>query len=109
MRWYLPFSLLNIVAMTFPFGSKYVNVEALSFRINEDEAWTNDLHMANKLRLIGGWRIDPRFSVFAGLTLNVFVSRFNNGGHIAVASLYDRRKDNSWIRIWPGFVAGVQF
>jgi hypothetical protein len=92
-----------------PFGSKFVNVEALSFHINEDEGWTEELHMVSKIRLIGGWEVNPSFSVFAGVTLNVFVSQFDDGSHIALGSLYDKNWDDTWIRMWPGFVAGVQF
>ncbi|MFC1718725.1 hypothetical protein ACFL6S_34050 [Candidatus Poribacteria bacterium] len=92
-----------------PFGSKFVNIEALSFHVNEDKAWENDLHMINKLRLIGGWEVNPKLSVFAGLTLNVFVSEVNDGDHIATGSFYDHDGDDTWVRMWPGFVAGVQF
>jgi hypothetical protein len=92
-----------------PFGSKFVNIEALSFHVNEGEAWENDLHMINKLRLIGGWEINPRLSVFAGLTLNVLVSQVNDGDHMAIGSFYDHTGDDTWVRMWPGFVAGVQF
>jgi len=94
-----------------PFGSKFINVEALSFQINEDEAWTDDLHMVNKLRLIGGWEVNSRLAVFAGVTLNVFVSQVNDGDQIAIASFYDSAndEDDRWVRMWPGFIAGVQF
>jgi len=92
-----------------PFGSKYINIEALSFGINEGEAWTEDVHMVNKLRLIGGWEATPNISVFAGLTLNVFVSEVNDGSHIATGSFYDHEGKDKWVRMWPGFVAGVQF
>lgn len=95
-----------------PFGSKFVNVEVLSFDINENnenEAWTDDLHMINKLRLIGGWQVNSGLSVFAGLTLNVFVSQFNDGDHIAWESFFDYDGDDTCVRMWPGFVAGVQF
>jgi hypothetical protein len=90
-------------------GPKFVNIEALSFHISEDDGWTDELHDISKLRLIGGWEVDPRFSLFAGVTLNVFVSRINDGRHIAMGSLYDRRGDSTWVRMWPGFVAGIQF
>jgi hypothetical protein len=92
-----------------PFGSKYINIEALSFGINEGEAWTEDVHMINKLKLIGGWEATPHVSVFAGLTLNVFVSQVNDGSHIATGSFYDHEGTDTWVRMWPGFVAGVRF
>lgn len=94
-----------------PFGSKFVNVEALSFQINEGEAWTDETHVLNKFRLIGGWQVQPRLAVFAGVTLNVFVSQVNDGDHIAIGSFYDSVNDDGdrWVRMWPGFVAGVQF
>jgi hypothetical protein len=92
-----------------PIESRYVNIEAIHSHINEDEAWTEDLHQINSLRLIAGWHIDPRISVFAGVTMNVFVSQFNDGSHIAYGSLYEETGGDTWVRMWPGFVAGVQF
>jgi hypothetical protein len=92
-----------------PLGVGFANIEALSFHINEDEIWTEEFHNLNKLRVIYGWEIDPRFSIFAGATLNVFVSQFNDGDHISISSIYDRSGDDTWVRIWPGFVAGIQF
>ena len=97
-----------------PHGSRFVNVEALSFQVYEDIAeadrWNDKIHLISKLRLIGGWEINPRFSAFAGLTLNVFVSEVNDGEHIAIASFYEYNDaDKRWVRMWPGFVAGIQF
>ena len=98
-----------------PRGSKFVNIEALSFQVYEDiaevDGWDNKIHTISKLRLIGGWKIKPRISVFAGLTFNVFVSDVSDGENIATASFYDSVNDTNdrWVRMWPGFVAGVQF
>ena len=100
------------IGVHMPSGSKYVdyiNIEALSFHINEDESWTDELHMINQLRLIGGWELNRNMSAFAGLTLNVFVSQLNDGDHIGMASFFDYDGDDTWVRIWPGVVAGVQF
>ena len=92
-------------------GSRFVNLELLSFHVNEGEAWTEELHRINEFRLIAGWEVVPRISVFAGLTLNTFISNVNDGDHIAVGSFVDISNDDEprWLRIWPGFVAGVQF
>ncbi len=48
-------------------------------------------------------------SLFAGVTLNVFVSEVNDGDHIGVASFFDYDGNDAWVRMWPGVVAGVQF
>ena len=100
--------LLELKSLTKKFGGIFA-VYDLSFHVNEGEAWESDLHMINKLRLIGGWEVNPKLSVFAGLTLNVFVSEVNDGEHISTGSFYDHEGDDTWVRMWPGFVAGVQF
>ena len=98
-----------------PRGSKFVNVEALGFQVYEDiaeaDGWDDKTHTISKIRLIGGWEIKPRISVFAGLIFNVFVSNVNDGENIAIASFYEYTddEDKRWVRMWPGFVAGVQF
>lgn len=97
------------IGVHFPYGSKFVNIEALGFHINEDEIWTDDIHRIDKLRFIGGWDLNRNLSAFFGVTLNVFVSQYNNGDHISIASLVKYNGDKTWVRIWPGFVAGIQF
>ena len=97
------------IGIHIPSGSTYINIEALSFHVNEDEWWTEDLQSINKLRLIGGWEVNPSLAVFAGLTLNVIVSDVNNGNHSDWASFLDHDGSGTWVRIRPGVVAGVQF
>jgi len=92
-----------------PRGLYFFNIEALNYQLNEGERWEEDLHQISKLRLIGGRQINPRVAVFAGVTLNVFVSNVNDGSRYNLGSIFKWSGDDEWVRIWPGFVLGVQF
>lgn len=94
-----------------PVGRHGVNIDLLHYKLNEGEAWTDELHMLSKLRLTFGARLHDQVSVFAGVTGNVVVSRLNDGSHLGFSgrSVYARKEGDTWIRIWPGFVAGVTF
>ena len=92
-----------------PRGSRYVDIEALSSHVNEGEAWTEELHLLSGLRLIGGWQINPAYSVFAGVTLNVLVSEHNDGSHMDTVSIFERDGNRTHVRMWPGVIAGVRF
>ena len=66
-------------------------------------------HNLNKLRLGFGWERHKWFSVFGGVSLNFLVSdRWDTSDF---GSGFDRvyRGDDTTVRIWPGFFAGVQF
>jgi len=53
-----------------------------------------------------GWLFPPDFAIFAGPTLNIFTSDVYDGRSIAA---YDFTiVDNDNLKIWPGFVIGIQ-
>ena len=94
-----------------PVGRVSLGVDGLHYKINEDEWWTDELHILNKLRVTVNLRLHDQFSLFAGVTGNVLVSRLNDGAHLDMTSeaLYDTKHDDTWVRIWPGIVAGMTF
>ena len=63
----------------------------------------------NKLRLAFGWERHKWFSVFGGVSLNFLVSDRRDTSDFGYGFDYVYRSDDTTIRIWPGFFAGVQF
>ena len=91
-------------------GDSFLDIDALFHHLNEGEAWTADLNLLSTLRVVGGWRIEPRLALLAGLSFNVLTTRIADGvqyplvGEAALAE-----DDDLIVRGWPGLVVGVQF
>ena len=92
-----------------PLGSGFLGIEALHYKLNEDEIWNDDLHMFSRFQITAGWQIRQRLALYAGASLNVFVSQLNDGSHLGLESVYDTREGDTWVRMWPGFTVGIQF
>ena len=77
---------------------------------SEEDTWWYDEHtVLNKLRLGFGWEQHKWFSVFGGVSFNFLVSDRRDTSDFGYG--FDRvyRSDDTTVRIWPGFFAGVQF
>ena len=63
----------------------------------------------NKLRLAFGWERHKWFSVFGGVSLNFLVSDRWDTSDFGFG--FDRvyQREDTTVRVWPGFFAGVQF
>ena len=75
----------------------------------EDAGWYDEHTVLNKLRLAFGWERHKWFSVFGGVSLNFLVSDRRDSSDFGYR--FDRvyRRDDTTVRVWPGFFAGVQF
>ena len=75
----------------------------------EDTWWYDEPAVLNKLRVAVGWEKHKWFSVFGGVSLNFLVSDRRNTSDFGFG--FDRvyRRDDTTVRVWPGFFAGVQF
>ncbi len=64
----------------------------------------------NRLKIIGGWQVIPKLAIMAGPTFNYFVSETRDGSDLPIfdATIYSTKSGDNWIRIWPGFIAGIQ-
>ena len=72
--------------------------------------WEYSEHTAlNKLRLGFGWEQHKWFSVFGGVSLNFLVSDRWDTSDFGYGFEHVYRSDDTTVRIWPGFFAGVQF
>ncbi|MCR6639185.1 MAG: STN domain-containing protein [Sporocytophaga sp.] len=101
-----------------------VNIDAISYHINEDGLWTNKLNILNQLRVNVGVALGERTTVFFGPTFNVMVSQIFDGdkneygSNIAPWTVFNEtydgrvdkgRKENTNVKMWPGFNAGIRF
>jgi hypothetical protein len=101
-----------------------VNIDAISYHINEDGLWTNKLNILNQLRVNVGVALGERTTIFFGPTFNVMVSQIFDGdkneygSNIAPWTVFNEtyenrvdkgRKENTNVKMWPGFNAGIRF
>lgn len=101
-----------------------VNIDAISYHINEDGLWTNKLNILNQLRVNVGVALGERTTFFFGPTFNVMVSQIFDGdkneygSNIAPWTVFNEtydgrvdkgRKENTNMKMWPGFNAGIRF
>ena len=101
---------LGIGARVYRRDRLFFDVDAVGYSVSQKDIFDfADMNLLSKLRLTAGWRINDLVSVTAGPTVSVFVSDYESGEDLALydAPLYET-EDGTWVRIWPGLVAGVQ-
>lgn len=97
-----------------------LNTDVMSINVFEErisESWRQgqELNLLNKFRLLGGWQFARYFSLFAGPTFNVLVSRYQNedgtlGSRLVEKTFYDKTSTGGTnVKMWVGFNAGVRF
>lgn len=96
-------------------GRAGLNLDALHYLVNEDEWWTNELNILNKVKVNGSWRMAKNVTVYGGFSLNVLVSRIKNTEGETTGSLlhtphsfYDELHNNTRVIIYPGINAGIR-
>ena len=75
----------------------------------KDTWWYDERTVLNKLRLAFGWEQHKWFSVFGGVSLNFLVSDRWDTSDFGYGFDHVYREDDTTVRVWPGFFAGVQF
>ena len=93
----------------------FLNVDFITRQVGytdesaENAWWYDEQIVLNKLRLGFGWEQHKWFSIFGGVSLNFLVSDRWDTSDFGYG--FDRvyRSDDTTVRIWPGFFAGVQF
>ncbi|MBM3315670.1 hypothetical protein FJY71_07545 [candidate division WOR-3 bacterium] len=94
-----------------PLERFFVEADAMlasAVHFDGDPDWESNL--LSRLRVAGGWRATPWLGVFAGPTLAVFVGEDDGSSWpMYDAPILAARSGDSYVRVWPGFVAGVQF
>ena len=93
----------------------FLNVDFITRQVGytdewAEETWWYDEHtVLNKLRLGFGWEQHKWFSIFGGVSLNFLVSDRWDTSDFGYGFEHVYRTDDTTVRIWPGFFAGVQF
>lgn len=95
-------------------------LEALVHQVNEGETWSSDLNLLSQLRLIANIRFSKRFSLFAGPTINIFISSKYDADNETFTSDIFQEENSSidemipgikphQIQTWVGYKFGVRF
>ena len=99
-----------------PLGKRlFLNVDLITREVvytdkSQEDTWWYDEHtVLNKLRLAVGWERHKWFSVFGGVSLNFLVSDRRDTSDFGYGFDHVYREDDTAVRVWPGFFAGVQF
>ena len=86
-----------------------LDIGGFTSHINEEEAWTKQTNLLNKLQITAVFESSKGIITFIGPTFNIWVSKRNDGSEIAPWSVYDKKSGSTWIRMWPGIIAGIRF
>lgn len=93
-----------------------INIDAIHYQVNEDEWWTEEVNMLEKLKVTGSYQLGQRLSIYAGAALNVQITKIKDAEEGTIASMlktpdsfYDETHDNTRVTIYPGFSAGIRF
>jgi ABC-type arginine transport system ATPase subunit len=92
-----------------------LNVDLTATHINENEAWTEELNLLNRLKLNAWFDLGP-LQVYGGPSINVHVSNLRdaegNPGSALVDPEFtclDETSGRTRTLIYPGFNFGIRF
>ncbi len=92
------------------------NMDLTATHLNEDEAWTNELNLLNRLKFNASYLITRRLEVFGGPSLNVAVSKLRNAeGELVGSSIvpsygfYNENVRGTNVKMYIGFNLGIRF
>lgn len=93
-----------------------LNLEGLSYQINEDEWWTDKTNMLVRLNLNLQYHLSPRLSVVAGASNNLAISqlkdaegRVTGGTFIPGMTFFDHTGKKTRTAMYPGVNFGFQY
>lgn len=91
-----------------------INLELIGFHINERGSITNNLNLLTQARLIINRKLDSRWAVFAGGSLNILASNFPNeddsvGSKIPAWTFTETNLGATNVKLWLGLSMGVNF
>ncbi len=91
--------------------SVFVDIDLSGYVVTDSLRWSGPIGSMTKLRLLAGWQIAERFTVWGGPTLNMLVDeeseQVDRPGYGWIAGSHI--KDDVRVRVWPGFAGGLRF
>lgn len=91
-----------------------LSIEAVTYHINEDVWFTRRLNTLNKLNVAVEYKISDFLTVYGGPTWNVHVSKVYDVEGVPTTSslvgwnVFDRTRNNTNVKMYPGFTVGVR-
>jgi len=100
-----------------PISRKFnFNFDITATHLNEDEAWTNELNLLNRLKFNVSYLLTNRLEIYGGPSLNVAVSKLKNSeGEVTGSSLlpsysfYNETINGTNVKMYMGFNLGLRF
>ncbi len=93
-----------------------INIDGITYQVNEGEWWTGETNLLNKVRVNTVVRLTERFSILAGISMNVTVSKVRGEeGEIKGMAFdppvvfYKSTYKNAQVMVYPGLNIGIQF
>lgn len=113
----------EIWAPGFGFGTYFpvgkitgINIDAITYHVNEGEWWTSKENSLHKLKINCSFQIAPKVALFGGFSMNLQVSSIKDAEGKPIGSMlntpgtfYDKVNDNTHLKLYPGFNAGIRF
>lgn len=101
----------------FPVGNiTGINIDALTYHVNEGEWWTSKENSLHKLKINCSFQVAPKLALFAGFSMNLQVSSIKDAEGRPSGSLlktpgafYDKVNTDTYLKLYPGFNAGIRF
>lgn len=96
-------------------GRVDLNLEAISFQVNDDDNWDADrLNLHNRINALVAVRLSDNLTVVGGPSWNVLVSDVTDGKAInsgyAPWNVFNKTYNNKTnVKMYPGFSVGVRF
>ena len=98
-----------------PVGKKAnISLEAISYHLNEDRWYSNELNMLNRASASFSYNLSQGFSVFAGPALNVWITDTDFSGSPITEvpfdswQIYSNSNHRTEVTIYPGLSAGIR-
>ncbi len=89
-----------------------INIEAISYHLNEDWWWSNHVNLLNRVNLTADFRLTKKMSVYAGPSWNVWVTDTRGDGGMDPTfgdwAVYDRSDRHTRVMMYPGVNAGIR-
>ena len=91
-----------------------LNIDAISYHVNNGEWWTNHINSLNKLNISASKQVSDYIEVFGGFSWNVLIADVedNEGvpvdNSVAPWSVYNKTHNRTNVKMYPGFTVGIR-